>query len=461
MRSPNWIRSIVSVAALTLATTLSTAQMADQVLQQAAGALIEAGTLRATLTIHGEGAEMFKSAMPVGKVQFLLRHDPAQGDDTPAGWTTRITGSTTTGSAKNKEPVKIDILRSPTLIRWVDHTQKKVFETPPERALATRSTGYTAARSLILSELLTPVPFKRELEAEELAVLDTAEVDGVVCDVVEVKYPKPSGRTRAATHQVARFSIGQKDHLVRRIERVSGAGAMSMVIVLELTNIEPGVELTDKDFEIPVPDGYELAASSGPKSVTANASGAKRVPGAGAPAKVAVKPKAPENLYPPAPAFSANLSTGETLSLETLNGSVSVLYFWGTWSMESRPFSPLVSELADDYRDRGVRVIGLAVRERDPDNAATLARVRDYTFEVATGTLDAADAFGVVVFPAFAVIDSTGHLVGTERVRRGAKPDEVIARVRTLVDKALEEDKPAEPVTEGKKPSPPAPGDQP
>jgi thiol-disulfide isomerase/thioredoxin len=444
MRTPNWICAIVSTLALTVATTLSTAQMADQILQQASGALIEAGTLRATLTIHGEGADMFKSAMPVGEVVFLLRHDPAQGD-TPAGWTTRITGSTTTGSAKNKEPVKLDILRSPKLMRWVDHDKKKVFETLPERALATRSTGYTAARSLILSELLTPVPFKREIEAEELAVLDTAEVDGVVCDVVEVTYPKPTGRTRAAaTHQVARFSIGQKDRLIRRIERVSGSGAMSMVIVLELTTIEPGAKLTDEDFEIPLPQGYELTQSSAPSPVTATAKGtAKRVEGVGAPAKVAQKPEEPTDTFDPAPAFAASLSTGETLSIETLAGTPAVLYFWGTWSMESRPYSPLVSELADDYRDRGVRVIGLAVRERDPENAVTVARVRDYTFEVATGGIDAADAFGVVVYPTFAIIDATGHLVGTERVRRGAKPDEVLARVRTLIDKALELDKPA------------------
>jgi thiol-disulfide isomerase/thioredoxin len=443
MRSPNWIRALVSTLALSLATTLSTAQMADEILQRASGALIEAGTLRATLTIHGEGADMFKSAMPVGEVIFLLRHDPAEGD-TPAGWTTRITGSTTTGSAKNKEPVKLDIVRSPKLIRWVDHTKKKVFETLPERALATRSTGYTAARSLILSELLTPVPFSRELEAEELAVLDTAEVDGVVCNVVEVTYPKPTGRTRTATHQVARFSIGQKDHLIRRIERVSGSGAMSMVIVLELTKIEPGAELTDEDFEIPLPQGYELTQSSAPSPVTASArGGAKRVEGVGAPAKVAQKPEEPTEIFEPAPAFTADLSTGETLSIETLAGTPAVLYFWGTWSMESRPYSPLVSELADDYRDQRVRVIGLAVRERDPENAVTVARVRDYTFEVATGPPAAADAFGVVVYPTFAIIDATGHLVGTERVRRGAKPDEVLARVRTLIDKALELDKPA------------------
>ena len=445
MRSPNWIRAIVTTLALAVATTPGTAQMADEILQRASGALIEAGTLRATLTIHGEGADMFKSAMPVGKVVFLLRHDPAQ-DDTHAGWTSRITGSTTTGNAKNKEPVKLDIVRSPKLMRWVDHDKKKVFETLPERALTTRSTGYTAARSLILSELLTPIPLSRELEAEELAVLDTAEVDGVVCNVVEVTYPKPTGRTRTATHQVARFSIGKKDHLIRRIERVSGSGAMSMTIVLELTKLEPGSELTDEDFDLPLPQGYELTQSNTTKPVTATATArgtAKRVDGVGAPITVAQKPEDSREIFEPAPAFAADLATGETLSIETLAGTPAVLYFWGTWSMESRPYSPLVSELADDYRDRGVRVIGLAVRERDPENAITVARVRDYTFEVATGTPDAADAFGVVVYPTFAIIDSTGHLVGTERVRRGTEPDDVLARVRTLIDKALELDKPA------------------
>ncbi len=99
-----------------------------------------------------------------------------------------------------------------------------------------------------------------------------------------------------------------------------------------------------------------------------------------------------------------------------------------------------MSSLAENYFDRGVRVIGMAVRERDATTAVDVARVRDYTFEIAPNSNSVADAFSVVVFPTVAVIDAAGNLVGTERVRRGAEPDDVMNRVRTLVDKALAND---------------------
>jgi peroxiredoxin len=461
MRTIHRLRAACCAAALLATVPLAAAQVASDILKQSADALVEAGTLRATLTIHGEGAEMFKSAMPVGEVTLLIRREPGnQEDGTPPGWTSRITGSTTTGNNKDKEPVKVDIVNTGDTLRWIDHEQKKLFEAAPDRAIATRSPGYAAARSLILSEILTPAPYAGELEAEATTLLEPAEVNGVACDVVEVTYPQNTARSaRAATHHVARIAIGKEDHLPRRIERVSGSDAFTMSIVLELTDLKPGADITDKDFEMPLPEGYEKAEAMttrvvNPGHVTATRP-ADGVPTATAPQN---RPEEPAERFSPAPDFKTTLASGEQLSLETLRGSVAVLYFWGTWSMECRPYGPLVSTLADDYRDRGVRVVGMAVRERDPKIAVDAARAHDFTFEVAPAATDTTEPFNVVVFPTFVVIGTTGDLIGTVRLRRGDEPAALVTQVRTLVDKALDQHKPPE---SDPKPDEPQPADKP
>ncbi len=438
------IKKTACVCLMLVTASMAAAQSAEEILERASKALIEAKTLRAQLNIRGEGADIFKSTMPVGQAALLMKFDPTEDPEakiTPS-WTSRITGQTTSGSAQEKEPIKIDLVLNNDNARWLDVAEKKVYQYPSSRALATRSRGYSAARSLVLEELLKPVPLKDEIAASELELLDQVTIDGVKCDVIKVTYAKPEGRpTRGRPHQVARVSVGHEDHLIRRIERVSGDGAFSMTIVLELTKLEPGIELEDKQFDLPLPEGYTLAQSAIRRStVVADATNATRIdtPPIAAPAEI--RPAAPANVYPPSPDFSTANDAGETISLESLRGNVAVLYFWGSWSMECRPYSPLMSSLAENYFDRGVRVIGMAVRERDATTAVDVARVRDYTFEIAPNSNSVADAFSVVVFPTVAVIDAAGNLVGTERVRRGAEPDDVMNRVRTLVDKALAND---------------------
>ena len=448
MRPVHLLRTGLAVLAVT--TALAAAQTAAEVLKQSSDALIDAGTLRAKLTIHGDGPDMFKSAMPTGEVALLIRREAGDEENgIDPSWTTRITGQTTTGNATEKDPIKVDIVATDKLLRWLDHGQKKLFESTPDRALTTRSTGYSAARSLILTEILTSRPFSEELDAEELELLEPAEVHGVACDIVQVTYAPTTARsTRAATHNIAKIAISKSDHLPRRIERVSGSGAFTMSIILELTDLKPHAEITDQDLEIKLPEGYEIAA--GPQSrvinPTARVTTTRPVDGS-PPAQADNKPLVPAETYSPAPDFSTKLASGDTLSLETLRGKVGVLYYWGTWSMECRPFSPLVSKLNDEYTDKGVRVIGMAVRERDPKLAVDTARTRDYTFELAPSATDTTDTFKIVVYPTFVVIDAQGRLIGTEHARREAKPDDVMARVRGLITKALGQD-PTTPDTE-------------
>lgn len=449
------VKTIACVAFLAGSAGLTWAQTAQEVLHAAAEKLTQGESLSATMTIHGEGAEMFRSMLPKGEGKLLLRRvEPKAGDgagesqaDGQEGeseekqpvWQARVTGKSTTGNPKEPDPVEIDFIDNGQTHRWIDPQQKKVFDMVPARAMGSRSTAYSASKMLVPAELMQVPPFKAEIDGEELSVLDSEEVNGVKCDVLEIKYPKPEpgSRTVQAKAQEVKLFFGQDDHLLHRIERISGSDVMKMVIVLEFSQWAPNAKLEDKDFDMSIPPGFELVEA---KATTIRPTTTRSVQAAPKPAeKPAERPVEVVERRPAAPDFAFELASGEAVTLESLRGTTAVLYFWGTWCLECRDFNPLVSKLAGDAVDQPLRVFGLAQRERDPASAADLVRLREYKFEVAPNASDAAKAFNVVYYPTFVVIDPEGGLVGTEAVRRGSTIDATLARVQEMIAKASPE----------------------
>ena len=69
----------------------------------------------------------------------------------------------------------------------------------------------------------------------------------------------------------------------------------------------------------------------------------------------------------PAPDFSAVDADGNDLSLSSLQGKIVVLDFWASWCGPCRDELPHVEQVAKDYADRGVVVIGI---DRDRNEGA-------------------------------------------------------------------------------------------
>jgi thiol-disulfide isomerase/thioredoxin len=71
---------------------------------------------------------------------------------------------------------------------------------------------------------------------------------------------------------------------------------------------------------------------------------------------------------PAAPDISGTTLTGQHLSLSGYRGSVVVLNFWGSWCAPCRAEAPDLSALATNYGTRGVRFLGIDIRD-DPVSA--------------------------------------------------------------------------------------------
>jgi thiol-disulfide isomerase/thioredoxin len=71
---------------------------------------------------------------------------------------------------------------------------------------------------------------------------------------------------------------------------------------------------------------------------------------------------------PVAPAVSGTTLTGKHLSLASYRGDTIVLNFWGSWCDPCRAEAPALGALARQLQPRGVRFVGVDIRD-EPDSA--------------------------------------------------------------------------------------------
>ena len=79
-----------------------------------------------------------------------------------------------------------------------------------------------------------------------------------------------------------------------------------------------------------------------------------------------------------APDFTLRDLSGESVQLSKQRGEVVLLDFWATWCGPCRYDMPFVQNLAERYRDRGLRVFG--INAEPADTAAAYLRENELTF---------------------------------------------------------------------------------
>jgi cytochrome c biogenesis protein CcmG/thiol:disulfide interchange protein DsbE len=122
-----------------------------------------------------------------------------------------------------------------------------------------------------------------------------------------------------------------------------------------------------------------------------------------------------ELLGKPAPDFTLPIvangsSINPTLSLHELQGSAVVLDFWATWCGPCQAEAPLVNKLAQQFREKGLLVVGVDTSEPD-------GRARDWALEhglsypiVYDTNNETAERYGVTNMPTLVVISRNGKV---------------------------------------------------
>lgn len=114
----------------------------------------------------------------------------------------------------------------------------------------------------------------------------------------------------------------------------------------------------------------------------------------------------------PFPEFELETLNGGSVASSSLGGKVVIINFWASWCAPCREEMPLLVDLRNEFRDRGLDVIGIA---QDPENLADiLTQVEEleinYTIAIADGVLEEALG-GVYAIPTTFILDRDSVVV--------------------------------------------------
>ncbi len=406
------------------------------VLLAAVDAARDLHALSADAVLSGAGKGMFQAYIPTGKgkIRLVRQDEPVDG----RSWFTRFDG--TYIHKKGDPEQQVTVLRTPELLVWVDHEKKSV----EERSYTDKRAQAGSIIDLFgVPELTAPEPFSRELrEATSWKKLDQAQADGVTCDVVEIRYDMSKSSRKAGGTLIrtpaSKWYFGVEDHLPRRVERITDEGMLSFTIVLDLKNVKVNPEIDPASLAIETPEGYSRTQHA--KQISADEVNAPLKEEIDA-RRAAEAPKPfPKDL--PAHGFELVDGEGNAVSLESLKGNVAVLYFWGTWCVPCKTFSPLISDLAERYEGKPVRVFGLPVRERDEQAVRDVMSHYKHTLLLnpkgkPVGCDATARAYKVRRYPTIYVIGFDSEVLAVKWPTKDKEPKEIVDEVADLIDAYL------------------------
>jgi cytochrome c biogenesis protein CcmG, thiol:disulfide interchange protein DsbE len=75
---------------------------------------------------------------------------------------------------------------------------------------------------------------------------------------------------------------------------------------------------------------------------------------------------------------------GQPVRLADLRGKAVWINFWASWCPPCQSETPILRDLAERYRDRGLVVLGISVQESSPANVADYARRYQLGYTIAT-----------------------------------------------------------------------------
>ena len=111
----------------------------------------------------------------------------------------------------------------------------------------------------------------------------------------------------------------------------------------------------------------------------------------------------------PAPLLDLN---GKPIRLADLRGRLVLLNFWATWCPPCQSETPVLRDLDEAYRSRGLSIIGIAVQETTPADVAAYAAKYDIGYPIAfDGKADVFRSYKVYALPTQVLIDPDGRVI--------------------------------------------------
>lgn len=137
----------------------------------------------------------------------------------------------------------------------------------------------------------------------------------------------------------------------------------------------------------------------------------------------------------PAPEFTLAQRDSSLLSLSDLRGKVVVLDFWASWCKPCRASFPWVREFYEEYRKKGVEVVGVSIDANKVAWEKALDAEKlpwpQVIDETVNGEYQTGELYHVMAVPMFVVVDKEGKIV----IRAHMEKDELVAEVERALAK--------------------------
>ncbi len=116
----------------------------------------------------------------------------------------------------------------------------------------------------------------------------------------------------------------------------------------------------------------------------------------------------------PAPAWTLKDLDGKTVSLADFKGKVVVLDIWATWCPPCRAEIPHFIELQNEWKDKGVTVVGMSVDSTGAADVAKFAKDHGMNYPIVMADEATPTAYGADQgIPTTVVIDKNGNIVAS------------------------------------------------
>jgi peroxiredoxin len=309
---------------------------------------------------------------------------------TPTGWQAKVYG--TRAAVADLPAANFAVYFNDRMRTWVDDDAKIVYERTVESAT---SEQVQSAISGSIREFFEPEPFASALACATIIMEAPIKIDGVDCDVILTDPGKDQPKYR--------WALARSDNLPRQVEHIIQGGGLDMTQRWTLSNLRLNPPVQPGDVNLRRPEGY--AFSGGTPQV------ASPIPSAPPATPITRGPQIGTGVNDLAPEFELAGPDGAKVSLSSLKGSVVVLDFWGTWNAASKRMLPSLQAIYENHHGRGVKVLALAVREADPQNAAAFFKTNKLTFNLLLNADETAKLYKVQSFPRYFVIGKGGQIV--------------------------------------------------
>jgi cytochrome c biogenesis protein CcmG, thiol:disulfide interchange protein DsbE len=133
----------------------------------------------------------------------------------------------------------------------------------------------------------------------------------------------------------------------------------------------------------------------------------------------------------PAPDFTLATFDGQPVHLADYRGKVVVLNFWASWCGPCREEAPVLESIWENYKDRGVVVLGVAYVDTDANSKAYMS---EFYISYPNGPdleTRISEAFHIQGVPETFVIDQRGQIA--EFIYAGVQKDKLMATLDGLL----------------------------